>query len=298
MLKAAALLVCSIPACLSGQSPTLLKDLNSEFLGNSIPRMFTKVNGKTVFSARTASTSASGLWVTDGTPTGTSRVSTTSPGYLTSLGARAVFRTNQGLWSTDGITASKIHVVDPWVFPDNKLARTSVVFRGRDVAFPHDVELWKTDGTASGTARIANLNPNGPSTPSRFEQVDWLYSGQTFSYTFFEATTPGSGNRLWLTNGTTTGTMQVSPVNHGQISAIRHTISRTGGLSVWFLASESPGYSLYRAQLQTPTSKWTVSKMSIPATPYVWLEAVGEDLYFTASSSSRGPRTVPHTARA
>lgn len=59
------------------------------------------------------------------------------------------------------------------------------------------VELWKSDGTQTGTVKIKDINPNGSSNPYLFKE----YKGKLY----FSAS-----GQLWVTDGTETGTQLVS----------------------------------------------------------------------------------------
>jgi ELWxxDGT repeat protein len=78
--------------------------------------------------------------------------------------------------------------------------------------FPADdgvngVELWKTDGTASGTVLVKDINPSGPSNPGSFV---------VFNNTLFFIASDGvTGFELWKSDGTAAGTVLVKDINTG-----------------------------------------------------------------------------------
>ncbi|MDF9794768.1 ELWxxDGT repeat protein [Catalinimonas alkaloidigena] len=68
-------------------------------------------------------------------------------------------------------------------------------------------ELWKTDGTETGTVPVTDINPLGNSIPRHFLEIDGTV--------FFSADDGTSGRELWKTNGTTDGTVLVKDIFPG-----------------------------------------------------------------------------------
>ena len=83
---------------------------------------------------------------------------------------------------------------------------SSVVFAANDGA--HGSELWKSDGTAAGTAMVADIAAG--SGGSNIANV--TVSG---SKIYFSAVTAASGNELWSSDGTAGGTAMVQDINPG-----------------------------------------------------------------------------------
>ncbi|MDW7995800.1 MAG: hypothetical protein RMI91_14210 [Gemmatales bacterium] len=65
-------------------------------------------------------------------------------------------------------------------------------------------ELWKSDGTASGTVLVRNINPSGSSYPSYLTNVSGLL--------FFAADDGVNGIELWRSDGTSVGTFLVANI--------------------------------------------------------------------------------------
>src|SRR3954447_1701217 len=77
--------------------------------------------------------------------------------------------------------------------------------------FAHGTELWATDGTASGTAEVADiLSGTFSSTPSQFV----IANGKLL----FNAR-GGRGEELWATDGTSAGTREVLDIYSGSGSS-------------------------------------------------------------------------------
>ena len=87
-------------------------------------------------------------------------------------------------------------------------------------------ELWKSDGTASGTELLKDIRAgSGSSSPTQFTVMgDHLY---------FVATDGVHGKELWKSDGTTTGTVLVHDIKSGSSNAGINYIA-TMGSEVYF----------------------------------------------------------------
>jgi ELWxxDGT repeat protein len=165
----------------------LVKDIWPGING-SFPRNLTNVNGTLFFSADD-SIHGSELWKSDGTSDGTVLVKDINPGSASS-GAYATkwanvngtlfFIANDGqhgveLWKSDGTEAGTVLVRDisPGKyyssFPDDLTAAGGLlVFTAdqRDHNTDTGRQVWVSDGTAAGTAMLADINPFGSSYPA------------------------------------------------------------------------------------------------------------------------------------
>jgi ELWxxDGT repeat protein len=80
---------------------------------------------------------------------------------------------------------------------------TRVYFRADDGA--NGMELWRTDGTPSGTKLFKNINPAGGSDPNNFVVLG--------SRLYFTADDGIHGHELWKSDGTAAGTVMVKDIN-------------------------------------------------------------------------------------
>jgi ELWxxDGT repeat protein len=80
----------------------------------------------------------------------------------------------------------------------------------------HGVELWRSDGTAAGTYLLADIEP-GPAWTEGRAPRGLINAGGTV---FFVAYTPDTGNELWASDGTPSGTRRVKDINPGPASTI------------------------------------------------------------------------------
>ncbi|MBL0339820.1 MAG: T9SS type A sorting domain-containing protein [Bacteroidetes bacterium] len=78
----------------------------------------------------------------------------------------------------------------------------------------NNLELWKSDGTTSGTVLLKDINPgNNPSYPSDFIDINGTL--------YFTAFTNALGRELWKTDGTSGGTVLVKEIINGTVGGFQ-----------------------------------------------------------------------------
>jgi ELWxxDGT repeat protein len=163
--------------------------------------------------------SGSVLWTSDGTAEGTTPLLTLaapqSLGWMGTAGGRPVFLVRDdgqdvALWTSDGSEAGTqpltalADAADRT--PTTPLTEDSVLFAAAGGV--SGLEPWRTDGTAEGTARVADLAPGGVgSGPQGMHRMG--------SRVFFSADDGATGRELWVTDGTASGTRQVMDLTPG-----------------------------------------------------------------------------------
>jgi len=149
-----------------------------------------------------------------------------------------------GIISTDGTAAGTTFVAVPALAGFDSASSTIAVndivyFAGQDSA--HGIELWKTDGTQTGTVMIKDLfaGPNS-SSPHELTRVD--------DRVFFVATTPDAGQELWVSDGTDVGTVRVKDINPGLQDSSPDRLTALNGI-VYFVPSDggTEGKELWRS---------------------------------------------------
>jgi ELWxxDGT repeat protein len=161
------------------------------------------------------------LWKTDGTATGTVRVKAITVDEITDVNNTLFFRGDDGLhgwelWKSDGTMTGTVMVKD--INPNGSTPPNSndplpihftnvdgvVFFAANDGS--HGLELWKSDGTVTGTIMVKDINPNVPgSSPT------WLINVNGVLY--FRADDGAHGAELWQSDGTEAGTFMIADIN-------------------------------------------------------------------------------------
>ncbi len=222
----------------------MLADVNPGAAG-SAPGSFTQIGSNVYFFMNESATTV-GLWQTNGTVAGTTKVTDAFPsltvnsstyapslGNVTAIGSQLFFALEYNvsptpqfeLWASDGTTRGT-HEVVPSSLPSGATFSemqnfgalgNALVFTAND---GNGAELWTSDGTASGTTVI---DDNGPTV------VDSYYNGYSEPYEaldaesgilYFAGNDAASGTQLWRTDGTQNGTLMVSDFSGSSSAAL------------------------------------------------------------------------------
>ena len=219
----------------------LLKNIDATAGEGSFPSDFAAVGSSVVFAASDG-VHGRELWITDGTAGNTKLLKDIFPGgdpafpnssypsALTTVGGVVYFSADDGVngvepWVTDGTPAGTrlLKNINTNTAPVNEGAffiptgsapagftalGSWVLFMADDGA--HGMELWRTDGTAAGTALVKDINPThnpspgfgpGSSGPGKLTAL----GGKLY----FGADDGTNGRGLWMTDGTGAGTVAV-----------------------------------------------------------------------------------------
>jgi ELWxxDGT repeat protein len=247
----------------------MVRDLNPEG-GNTISNM-TNVNGTLYFTQGTFG-SLSELWKSDGTIAGTTLIKKAqdSPSYtggignLTNVNGTLYFRANDAitgneLWKTDGTVAGTVVVKD--------------IFPGTVPTYPGSIYLY---GQSSTPSNLTNVNGT-------------LY---------FSASDGTTGNELWKSDGSLTGTVLVKDITAGSGGSSLSNFANING-TLYFAASDgingnelwkSDGTTLGTVLVKdifagsTTANGYTQINNSNPSN----LTNINGTLYFTAVDSLNG----------
>ncbi|HUR80499.1 MAG TPA: ELWxxDGT repeat protein [Thermoanaerobaculia bacterium] len=259
---------------------------------SSVPSIMGVLGDQLLFRATTPDSGVE-LWATDGTSAGTHRIADINPGTASSspgapivLGSRMLFSAVDGthgreLWITDG-TAAGTHLLKDLV--DGAASSnpgTPVVFNGV-VYYPAAGALWKSDGTESGTVKVASVSA--------------LRLTVAQAQLFFVGGTAAAGFELWVSDGTGSGTRMVADLAPGTRSAFdvnRSSLLAPLGNRVFFVANDdvsgrelwvSDGTAAGTRMVRdlTPGSRGTYEVVDPD------LAAVGDRLFFTGWDEAHG----------
>jgi ELWxxDGT repeat protein len=298
---------------------TLVKDIRAGTLGSS--PAYPEVFGSQILFQASDGLSGKELWRSDGTPVGTvlltninAGAADAAPGKMTTYAGAVIFIANGSsrgleLWKTDGtgpgtmllkdIRVGSASAFDP---VDGNLRRKFTSFNGELFFSANDgingYELWKTDGSMTGTVMVKDINDTGPSRDSRLDK--WTVVGNTI---FFSADST-YGVELWKTDGTTSGTLLVKNIRrrhpaagYEQSSDPQHLVEAKGAL--FFTATDvdredgiparGTGREWWRSD---GTDIGTVRLRDIlpgPRSSFIdWVTTVNDRLYFVADDSEHG----------
>ncbi len=261
----------------SKTSTKQVKDINPS--GSSDPTNLTAVGSIFFFSANDGA-SGRELWKSDGTTTGTVRVknirtgaSSSSPQELTNVNGTLFFTArfkapnilvNRDLWKSDGSAAGTVRVYDfPAYYSSESVSELTAV--GPLLLFAATVptsggadrELWKSNGTAAGTSRVKNINPDGWSDPNQLIDI-----GGTLFFSADDGTN-GSDEELWKSNGTGPGTVRVEEINSSG-SAGPQALAEVGGLLYFSADDGTNGRELWTSN-GDPAGTDLVAELNLPA---------------------------------
>jgi ELWxxDGT repeat protein len=257
-------------------APAMLKDILPGSLG-SAPAKLTVVGNRLFFTAIDA-TGQRDLWVTDGTPTGTNRVTTSAfypappgePDQLTNVNGTLFF---QGYSSSQGL------------------------------------ELWKATVAGNGTVTAELVKDINTEEGQGSSTMNYFSTGTSLLFAAFDGNdpdgdplTPPRGFELWKSNGTTAGTALLADLFPGSTDSLPRDFVSFGGFT-YFSADgqtsappvEAIGRELFRLDnsLSNPALVADIATGGSGSEPRDFVvsggnSANGGRLYFTASTLNQG----------
>ena len=261
--------------------------------------------GSDVFFAAFDEDGGVALWASDGTPSGTRRMSTIVPAddprellALTAFSGRVFFATCVPsefapcqLWHSDGTAVGTFVVTEfdmgfaegadgelswspPWLWNVND--RLLYAFVDPDGVR----ELWTSCGTPAGTV-VVTVPGGGPYPTGAARQI-----GSTF---YFSASDPTAGVELWRSDGTAAGTSRVADINPGIADAYPWSFTPFGDVVLFAAQDAAHGYELWRTDGTAVGTQLVrdIDTDGVGADP-AELTAVGSDLFFSASDLTGG----------
>jgi RHS repeat-associated protein len=234
-------------------------------------RNLTNVNG-TLFFAGFDSAHGTELWKSDGTAAGTMRVTDINSGSVSSW---------PGGSGISGFGAGGS-------LPNRRMVAigSTLYFVAEDST--HGEELWKSDGTSSGTVMVKDINVgSGSSSICRLTNINGTL--------YFAANDGTSGLELWTSDGTSSGTTIVKDIKSGSASGISGTSGTIGvyfnsklffaaddgtnGTELWTSDGTSTGTTMLKdIRSGSSSSSPTISGAVV----------IGSTLYFSADDGVKG----------
>ena len=300
----------------------------------SNPFGFTKVGNRVVFFARDLSSNAS-AWSTDGTPAGTVRLTDAAPpaARVGVVGSSYLWfvqeQSGYSLWRTGGTPATTFPLVTDGIFapnPDDFPFPWAIV-GGKLQFFRYSstnvLELWTSNGTATGTRRSLSLPQVKTDVPLvAASSQGWLFfftatphpqfgitsydhwavwrTGGTAASTRRLASLPDyvfsahpstrrllflSGGQLWASDGSVVGTAPVFGPPANPVLEI-HAFLGTAGDKVYFLAHTGTQSETLWVSDGTRRGTGIVSPALTSDSPEA--AAVGDRIFFVASDGVHG----------
>jgi ELWxxDGT repeat protein len=258
------------------QTPYLVKDIDPGSGSSNPGGEPLDINGTLFF--RAGGGQGNELWKSDGTASGTVLVKDIDPttngsssGDYTNVNGTLFFHANDGttgkeLWKSDGTAAGTMLVED--ITPGS--ADTDLDFfvnvGGRLVFTVKDntngMELWRSDGTASGTYLLQDIAPGSDDGISWNVQTDYVsFNGKLY----FQAEDPTNADELWVSDGTTAGTVllkDIAPGNNGSGPEFFVVSNNT----VYFIANDGTGSAIWKTD---GTASGTVLCFTLPFGTYL-----------------------------
>lgn len=227
----------------------LLKDINPNEANSNVSIL--AAIGNTVYFGAHDDEHGFELWTTQGTPSST-KVIDIKPGTGASGPNHAVVFNNTLYFSANGIKGRELYrsggseatttlIKDLNTKTSNNglpfsSSPTNLTVAGNIIFFTandgeHGTELWRTNGTASGTVMVKDINEGQFSTSfSDFK------AGANLLY--FLASDGEHGRELWVSDGTENGTYMISDISEGSASSSIVMMEEVNG-TFYFTVSES-----------------------------------------------------------
>jgi ELWxxDGT repeat protein len=307
----APLLLLLIAAAAEAESPYLVKDLlpGSDESAAVAPRGLVTVGGRVFFygeinDATTAAPTAAGIWVSDGTASGTQPLAILCPRgcgirYLGNVGPLLYFVADLGfgstLWRSDGTRGGSFQLSPSSVLldasdgsgyvgdlPHYALVGNVLYFVGCTGFPPTCDQLWRTDGSQAGTTLVADL------TPPLAVDLGYFVGGLTASAGKLYFTGPlGSDGRpvLWRSDGTRAGTVPFLALDGDD-----PFLPTLAGGRVFLVASapDPKGLTLWATDGSADPQPLTQITSATATVDAVWLKPLGNRVYLLANDGTHG----------
>jgi ELWxxDGT repeat protein len=231
---------------------------------------------------------ADAVWRSDGTVDGTvlidsGKLSFVYPGVAGLIGFVDEVGSDVEVFNIPAI--GEITLISRHPNPDDYRSPYTVGTIGKNVVFlvqdpDQRQELWRTDGTAAGTQRIFT-SPTGSKGIGSLVNVG--------DEACFVSPNSKGGSSLFVTDGTETGTIQLTPTVSGGIQGIQLL---DGAVVFTLKANSKSSPRLYRTDGTVAGTRLVSGLTALQPTAEVWLLAVENHLYAWASRSDQMSRRL------
>ncbi len=271
-----------------GTSAGTIQVRSIEAGGPNIPDSLINI-GSTIYMAGYDSALGYELWKSNGTEAGTvvvkdiyGDVPSSSPNSFVPFNGAVYFiaveegNLSNKLWKTNGSTVTKVHDI---------AIQSKLTVGGNYIYFsakgPDGIELWKSDGSTSGTELVKNIFPDTQNNLLDSEPKELTYVNGTL---FFTAKT-SDGRELWKSDGTPAGTMLVLDIQAGDGSSNPQNLIDVAG-TLYFSADDiATGRELWKSD-GTPLGTVRVADINLAggSSNPAFMSAIGNTLYFAAEN--------------
>jgi len=265
-------------------------------------RALTAASGRIYFLANTGTSADDNLWVSDGTAAGTHAVTSQANSAfpadpeIVSLGSTVFFRIDADpaigpdLWKTDGTAAGTGSVLSrPFVDPSDLLVWNGALYFFASDSTGTRRGLYRSDGSAAGTALLANVAPFRSTSSTTGATVATPAYFAPSGALFFAGTDGVHGVELWKTDGTAAGTVLVRDLLTGAAASNPTSLAASGGL-VYFAANDGQhGTELWQSDGTAAGTRLVqdLAPGGASSNP-AGLTVVGSELFFTADDGLTG----------
>jgi ELWxxDGT repeat protein len=242
----------------------------------SEPQGFINIGNKLFFTAYEGENYFHDLWTTDGTTAGTLKLKDLrwihdAVVFNDELlfGADADYSAGEGVWITDGTEAGTQEVAPVGLaFP--AVLNDAVLFSGDGGTMGW--ELWKTDGTGTGTSLLKEINTSGSGYPQ--------YLTTLGNQVVFRATDDTNDSELWTSDGTTAGTFRLKNINPSGTSNLLYF--KRAGTKVFFIADDGTHGSELWVTDGTAAGTLLTRDIAPGSSTVDNITALGDNIIFTA----------------
>jgi ELWxxDGT repeat protein len=254
----------------------------------------TNVNGTLYFVASDPGNASAAVWKSNGTAAGTTFVfSGFSFNHLTAVSGALLFTYNNVLYKTapasQGATplmpSMSSHFVSPDPHPTPLPTIGGIVYFNASYATLGN-QLWRSDGTLSGTRMVTTINPPQSFSGLGFNPTDLtVFNGALY----FAADDGTHGVELWQSNGTAAGTVMVKDIDPGAIGSSPSSLTVFNGALCFAANDGTHGAELWTTNGTTAGTRIVkdIDPGAAGSAPFL-LTVLNGRLYFAADDGLHG----------